>query len=88
LKDSVINQIVELDDGFSTKEKNPYIIMADYAGIKEKDKRADKAYVQSYFDSSIDAKITKMNDSSTKKKKKKKVNDSKIPAKKYYKRNK
>lgn len=88
LKDSTVNKILEIDDEFSTKEKNPYTIMADYAEIKDKDKRADKAYVESYFDSFIDAKISKMNDSITKKKKKKKVKDSKIPAKKYYKRSK
>jgi len=81
LRDSVIAKIIKVDDSFKSKEKNPIVLMADYAEIKDKDKRKDSAYVVSYFNSVIDAKIVSLNDTVTKKRKKNKDKEIVIPKK-------
>jgi len=81
LRDSVIAKVKELDGDFKTKEKDPYKIMADVAGVED---GKSNEYVLAFFDSYIEAKISSSNDKNVNKKKKKKVDDSKKVLKKYY----
>ena len=82
LRDSVVSKVKELDGDFKTKEKDPYKIMADVAGVED---GKSNEYIIAFFDSYIEAKISSSNDKNVNKKKKKTVDDSKKVLKKYYK---